>query len=1170
MSNLPEQTAWESGIHQLEEEDRAKAGPGGVLNIQATQLANRTRWLRALVESAEDYREYTFYKSESDPDGTIAGLANTPAEKIFRVAQGLNDDLAFIYYLNNSGAALALTALLGRGAITNNVREYSTLQLAQKDLDAGNIPYAAKCRVTNSADETLADEYINNGGALVATGRRLPSGIDVDFAVQRTAGVRDISYHAISATYPDLLSSGPIESIIIPSTGQKLAVIRDLAAKSIDTRSYLMLTAEVSGVGNRRFLPATLLMMQGGRSWSYYEPIDVLSLTNGTIAETSGGMVRVAFDCGKTLDISDNAAFTVIDVAGIFAPGTASAGIAYTAATVTGSADAGRIQFVIPVADIEAAGYSAESAGSVYQYLRSAGADSYILVKTNNWNMNADLSRYAQIELAEGDAGINCKALRADGSESASSYSVIISLYAARADYSRYQSDLLRLTADVVNRSTYGFTNYPMELKVSFPAGIAKDDACLVLSDDAGNEYPCQFSGEHHPNRRLRAERSRHPDGSFAVGSLFYTDTLAAGEQRNLELRAYSVPVRGMSRPALTVVNENTRTVVIGGYTYSFVRQQNWCLSSVTDPAGTVHSVVHSTHLAGLSNNSVAEIAAPLMPSLRLITSGPVFAELEHVIFNDGQLNIPAKSVRFTTRYRLFANGKIQINVTVQADASIAAGVLAGAHSRLSLNDGIYSSDVNAMSAWWTDATSGKKFTVTALRGAGDEHRDGTAYGPTRPAQATILYPDNSLTRLYLGWKYSSATDYSFLNWAVPKNWTWIQEFWIDCDADVDLNARDIISLPYNRPAGFLGKSSYPTAIKQQLLRRIENHMDGSMEWWYSFDAAGSGGMPYNNPTADRVWQYAAISHDIMRHIRYGWSTVDSLFTTLDKYIRWTYSAATINDIGAQYLAGKVLLQFASRLCVPPLEWLYKLAVKEGNATVKAKLEGCIKSFADAIATYYESHGGVSLNGSQTNTGVSNSNAAAMRILALGIYAGQDSNDRYLNAFNGIESLLNNTTAYMYVANVLKDGPNENLPTRNWLHYQLYAMNSYACACYLLNREPAFSMINYTLLASSGAGGFHEIDYCVSESRRGSFNTYQLAMYNLLYAKSASATNLASRCMDLFESEYGPQPGYPKRAFGFDGTTSESYAITDIPFVANGLADIWLREYFREVSGKNF
>ncbi|STS60981.1 flagellar biosynthesis, cell-distal portion of basal-body rod [Klebsiella pneumoniae] len=175
MSNLPETPSWESGIHQLEEADRAKAGPGGVLNVQANQLANRTRWLKALVESAQDYREYTFYKSESDPDGTIAGLANTPAGKMFRVAQGLSDDLAFIYYLNDSGTALALTVLLGRGAIINNVREYPALSLAQNDVAAGNILEGAKCRVTNSSDYVLADEYINNGGTLEPTGRKMPS-----------------------------------------------------------------------------------------------------------------------------------------------------------------------------------------------------------------------------------------------------------------------------------------------------------------------------------------------------------------------------------------------------------------------------------------------------------------------------------------------------------------------------------------------------------------------------------------------------------------------------------------------------------------------------------------------------------------------------------------------------------------------------------------------------------------------------------------------------------------------------------------------------------------------------------------------------------------------------------------------------------------------------------
>ena len=199
MSNLPEQVSWESGIHQLEEADRAKAGPGGVLNIQANQLANRTRWLRALVESAQDYREYTFYKSESDPDGTITGLANTPEEKIFRVAQGLNDDLAFIYYLNDSGTAVALTALLGRGAIINNVREYPTLTLAQNDTVAGNILDGTKCWVTNSSDSALADEYINNGGTLEATGREMPSQAAVDGAVAQAESANDATAGLITA-----------------------------------------------------------------------------------------------------------------------------------------------------------------------------------------------------------------------------------------------------------------------------------------------------------------------------------------------------------------------------------------------------------------------------------------------------------------------------------------------------------------------------------------------------------------------------------------------------------------------------------------------------------------------------------------------------------------------------------------------------------------------------------------------------------------------------------------------------------------------------------------------------------------------------------------------------------------------------------------------------------
>ena len=169
--NISELTRWDDHIYLIARNDRVEGGTSGVANTQAKQLANRTRWLKTLIESAEDYREYTFYKSEQDPDGTISGRANTPEGKIFRVTQSINDTLAFIYYLNYQGQAIPLTALLGRGSITNNIRQYPSLPIAQHDLEAGNILDGSKFYITNPDNDILVDEFVNNGGAPEATGR---------------------------------------------------------------------------------------------------------------------------------------------------------------------------------------------------------------------------------------------------------------------------------------------------------------------------------------------------------------------------------------------------------------------------------------------------------------------------------------------------------------------------------------------------------------------------------------------------------------------------------------------------------------------------------------------------------------------------------------------------------------------------------------------------------------------------------------------------------------------------------------------------------------------------------------------------------------------------------------------------------------------------------------
>lgn len=115
---------------------------------------------------------------------TAAGIAGTTNGQYFRVPQGSGATLSFIYYLNSSGTAQVVAEMPGKGAITNNVRSYSSLAVAQADVTAGNILNGAYCYVRNATDGTLADEYVNNSGTLTVTGRVMPSKSYVDTAAE--------------------------------------------------------------------------------------------------------------------------------------------------------------------------------------------------------------------------------------------------------------------------------------------------------------------------------------------------------------------------------------------------------------------------------------------------------------------------------------------------------------------------------------------------------------------------------------------------------------------------------------------------------------------------------------------------------------------------------------------------------------------------------------------------------------------------------------------------------------------------------------------------------------------------------------------------------------------------------------------------------------------------
>ena len=131
-------------------------------------------------EFASDASEYalnkfTFYKTPSDPDGTIAGLAATTNGQSFRVAEGPEAAAAFKTYENQDGVAVLQASEPGTAAVTGTIREFPTLAAAQADADAGNIPTGSTAYYRSSDDSALAIEVINNDGTLQPTGRQMPS-----------------------------------------------------------------------------------------------------------------------------------------------------------------------------------------------------------------------------------------------------------------------------------------------------------------------------------------------------------------------------------------------------------------------------------------------------------------------------------------------------------------------------------------------------------------------------------------------------------------------------------------------------------------------------------------------------------------------------------------------------------------------------------------------------------------------------------------------------------------------------------------------------------------------------------------------------------------------------------------------------------------------------------
>lgn len=180
-------TAAEAAKISAEKAEQNSSASAVASSESATAAAGSAAQAEEYKNDASEYalNKFTFYKTPSDPDGTIAGLAATTNGQSFRVAGGPEATAAFKTYENQDGVAVLQASQPGTAAVTGTIREFPTLAAAQADADAGNIMVGSTAYYRSPDDSALAIEVMNVGGTLQPTGRKMPSQQAVDNIAKR-------------------------------------------------------------------------------------------------------------------------------------------------------------------------------------------------------------------------------------------------------------------------------------------------------------------------------------------------------------------------------------------------------------------------------------------------------------------------------------------------------------------------------------------------------------------------------------------------------------------------------------------------------------------------------------------------------------------------------------------------------------------------------------------------------------------------------------------------------------------------------------------------------------------------------------------------------------------------------------------------------------------------
>lgn len=691
----------------------------------------------------------------------------------------------------------------------------------------------------------------------------------------------------------------------------------------------------------------------------------------------------------------------------------------------------------------------------------------------------------------------------------------------------------------VKNTADYATGNRPVAIKCKFNKGEVPSDRCIVVTDADGTVYPSQWAGEGDFNPRRGSTLSYWEDGSLRSGELLLLDNIAANTSKKYLLKAYPTQQNASSynrtnqetaTSLLVTADDGTQVrfdSVVGWLPYKLTRDSvlytKICQQLYITVTGTAWSIVEATY----TNYAY-----------KIISDGPVFTEIETTFYNGamtGNVAIAAGLIKHTYRTRVFKNGYVQIDAVARLQSALAANALFGCMTRIQLNSTATKTYRNEYNAIWTDNSVLRS--VSIRNAGGDTIRDSAEASTVgnRPPIAGLT-ANTTYVRFDGGWvagTYGSGTT----TLGAPAGWAWPVSFTVNLNENIS-DATALSNVELNPVVGFASRDSiYPRFRQAKLASRLGDIISG-IAAWNALDATS---------TDNGNGMFNTIAGDIVRMLHLKIGTLDTVYAKFDAWATTWYGGISNIHLGAA--ADSKSLQFASRLVLPQLWWLYKLAVLNGDTAKQTALKTAIGNMA---ADCYSAFGTV---------GSANSNfyAAAFRSWAMAVSAGIDPSGNYTAAMTMVDGQFSSSTYFAGVKGIITDNVQETIPKRRYLHYQMYAWNNYLVGCKAAGRASVLDMRSYALKSVSGYGGLKEVDYCIAESRRGQPTTVGFMLYPLLHSGDNSCLEAAERLLGAFDEYGGSNTNGQIKLWDLDFYSVISTTFSEYTFACNIMADAWMQ-----------